>query len=197
MSFRIQDKFEVSAPVDRVWRFLIDPNQVAVCIPGAELTEVKDKSKFAGNIKIRVGPVTVGYKGVIQLTEVDDQIHQVRMVGEGRETAGGGSAKVTMVSRITPAANGGAEVTVDSEVDLVGKIVQFGRGMIEEVAKQLFQQFSRCVKQHLEAETSHEESPSAQNASAQEPVPALALTFRALWAIVLRAVGKLVGKQSH
>jgi hypothetical protein len=82
---------------------------------------------------------------------------------------------------------------VEADVDLVGKIVQFGRGMIDEVSRQLFRQFSACVKQHLEVEESAlSEEPRAADTKA---VSATALGFRAIWAIIVRFFGRLFGKQ--
>jgi len=192
MAFKIEEKFQVQAPVGRVWQYLIDPHQVVVCMPGAELTEVQDERTFLGSVKVKVGPVTVSFKGRIQFTEVDEQGHRIRMVGEGREAGGAGSARVTMSSRIDQLPSGGAEVTVEAEVDLVGKIVQFGRGMIEDVAKQLFRQFAGCVKDHLEQPA---EAPAAEAAPARkpEPVRALPLALRALWAAIVRLFRRLIG----
>lgn len=192
MAFKLEERFQVQAPVARVWQYLMDPHQVVVCMPGAELTEVQDERTFLGNVKVKVGPVTVGYKGRIQLIEVDEQGRRIRMVGEGREAGGAGSARVTMVSRIFPLPNGGSEVVVEAEVDLVGKIVQFGRGMIEDVAKHLFQQFAGCVKAHLEQPA---EAPAAEEAPARqvEPVRALPLALKALWAAIVRLFRKLIG----
>lgn len=150
MAFTIEEEFEVQAPVQKVWDFLIDPAKVVVCIPGAALLEAQDEGSFLGAVKVKVGPVTMSYKGTVKFTEVDEQIHQVRLVGEGREASGGGSVKVSMMSRVTALPTGSSKVVVSSEVDLVGKIVQFGRGMIQEVSKQLFRQFSACAKQRLE-----------------------------------------------
>ena len=104
---------------------MIAPAKVVVCIPGAELLESRDDGTFLGAVKVKVGPMTMSYKGQIKFTEVDEQNHQVRMVGEGREASGAGSAKVTMLNRVTPLASGGAHVVVQAEMDLVGKIVQF------------------------------------------------------------------------
>jgi carbon monoxide dehydrogenase subunit G len=162
-------------------------------MPGAELLVGRD-NRFVGAIKIKVGPVTVSYKGTITLTEIDEAAHVARMIGEGRETAGAGSARVTMVSRVTPV-DGGSEVIVDADVDLVGKIVQFGRGMIEEVSKQLFQQFSQCAKSQLEVE-SNTSPPGNSSPEEAKPVSAIPLAFRAGWAILTRALRRLFGMQS-
>src|SRR5262245_21073499 len=165
MPFKIEEEFQVQAPVQLVWEYLITPAQVVVCIPGAELLEQQDERTFLGAVKVKLGPMVMSFKGLVKFTEIDEESHQVRMVGEGREAGGGGSAKVTMISKVTPIDGGGALVVVNAEVDLVGKVVQFGRGMIEEVSKQLFRQFSACVKQHLE---STNQSQSTQSQSREE-----------------------------
>ncbi|MCM3901467.1 MAG: SRPBCC family protein, partial [Pyrinomonadaceae bacterium] len=151
MGFKIEERFEVQAPVERVWKYLIDPARVVQCLPGAELLESQDERTFLGAIKVKVGPLSMSYKGHATFTEVNEQTHQVRMVGEAREVGGSGSTKVNMLSTVGPLPGGGSEVVVNAEIDLVGKIVQFGRGMIEEVSRQMFRQFSTCVSQQLEA----------------------------------------------
>jgi len=152
MAVRIEETFRVDAPVERVWRFLLDPHQVVQCLPGAELIEAQDERTFLGRVRVKVGPISASYKGRAELTEVDEQNHRVRMTGEGQDTKGAGSARMTMTSRITAGGDGAAEVRVESEVQLVGKLAQFGRGMVEEVSKQLFRQFAECARQRLEAE---------------------------------------------
>jgi hypothetical protein len=192
MAFKVEETFEVRAPVQRVWEYLIDPARVAMCLPGAELLESRDDQTYLGSVKVKVGPVTMSYKGVVKFTELDEVAHVVRLVGEAREAGGGGSAKLSMLSKINPAGNGGSLVVVEAEVDLVGKIVQFGRGMIQEVSRQLFRQFSACVKQHLEVE----EAANVEDPLAVEtrPVSAATLGFRALGAIITRFFRRLFGK---
>jgi uncharacterized protein len=196
MAFKIEERFEVQATVERVWKFLIDPQSVVQCLPGAELLETQDERTFLGSIKVKVGPLAMAYKGHAKFTEVNEQTHQVRMVGEAREVGGSGSTKVTMLSTVASLASGGSEVSVNAEIDLVGKIVQFGRGMIEEVSRQMFRQFSACVRQQLEV--SAETQPPAQTpATETKAVAAAPLAFRALWAIIARFFRGLFGKSSE
>ncbi|HSD47579.1 MAG TPA: SRPBCC family protein [Pyrinomonadaceae bacterium] len=214
MAFKIEERFEVQAPVERVWQYLIDPKRVVQCLPGAELLEQKDDGTFLGAIKVKVGPLSMSYKGQGKFTEINEETHQVRMVGDAREVTGSGSTKVSMLSTVSPLANGGSEVLVNADIDLVGKIVQFGRGMIEEVSRQMFRQFSTCVRTQLEVpEEPQAESTSASDATptgaaqtadaaqrvAQAPQPevkavaAAPLAFRALWAIIVRFFKGLFG----
>jgi carbon monoxide dehydrogenase subunit G len=206
MAFKIEERFEVQAPVERVWEYLIDPARVVQCLPGAELLESQDDRTFLGVIKVKVGPLSMSYKGQARFTEVDDQAHQVRMVGEAREVGGSGSTKVTMVSTVAPLSGGGSEVLVNAEIDLVGKIVQFGRGMIEEVSRQMFRQFSACVKSKLEVPIDSQPATQepvgnsvqpAENKAANEirEVNAVSLGLRAFWALVVRFFKRLFGKE--
>jgi carbon monoxide dehydrogenase subunit G len=193
MSFKIEERFEVLAPVERVWKYLTDPAQVVQCLPGAELLEMQDERTFLGALKVKVGPLSMSYKGKGQFTELNEQLHQVRMVGEAREVGGSGSTKVTMLSTVTALEKGGAEVVVNAEVDLVGKIVQFGRGMIEEVSRQMFREFSNCVKRQLEIPDAQPAEQIAAPAEARG-VSVVTLAFRALSAIIARFFRRLSGR---
>ena len=197
MAFKIEERFEVQAPVERVWKYLIDPKRVVECLPGAELLEVRDDNTFLGAIKVKVGPLAMSYKGQGKFTEINEETHQARMVGDAREVTGSGSTKVSMRTTVSPLANGGSEVLVDADIDLVGKIVQFGRGMIQEVSRQMFRQFSTCVKQHLEVAEEPQQQPQLADKPAEPETKAVAaapLAFRALWAIIVRFFSGLFGR---
>jgi hypothetical protein len=157
----------------------------------------------------------MSYKGKASFTEVNDGTHTVRMVGEAREVGGSGSTKVTMVSAVTALDGGGSQVSVDAEINLVGRIVQFGRGMIEEVSRQMFRQFAACVKSRLEtpydpqADSSAATPTSEPSVSPAQPgsppppssetkaVAAAPLAFRAMWAIIARFFKGLFGKSDE
>lgn len=207
MAFKIAERFEVQAPVERVWQYLIDPASVVQCLPGAELLESHDDRTFVGQIKVKVGPLSMSYKGKGSFTEVNEETHTVRMVGDAREVGGSGSTKVTMVSIVTALEGGGSQVSVDADINLVGRIVQFGRGMIEEVSRQMFRQFSACVKSRLEvvdeppgtANTTDENPIESSNTAPPETkaISAASVGFRAMWAIIARFFGRLFGRRSH
>jgi carbon monoxide dehydrogenase subunit G len=149
LAIDIQETFQVRAPIELVWRFLLDPHQVAPCMPGAELDEIVDERTFHGTVKIRVGAITTRYKGKVHLTKVDEAARAIEMAAEGRET-GGGTAKGSMVAEMRTLPDGLTEVVARASVDLTGKIMQVGRGMIQGVSHQLFLQFVSAVRSHLE-----------------------------------------------
>ena len=205
MAFKIAERFEVQAPVERVWKYLIDPASVVQCLPGAELLETQDERNFLGAIKVKVGPLAMSYKGKASFTEVNDETHTVRMVGEAREVGGSGSTKVTMVSSVTALEGGGSAVSVDADINLVGRIVQFGRGMIEEVSRQMFRQFATCMKSRLEVSEEPEDPTGTADNTDSNPIPSTApppppetkaisatsVGLSALWAIIARFFRRL------
>ncbi|HEV8362489.1 MAG TPA: SRPBCC family protein [Gemmatimonadaceae bacterium] len=164
MSITIHETFTVNSPIERVWHFLTTPQEVVECLPGAELTEVLSEREYAGRVKVKVGPVTAAYAGKATLAEVDEAKHRITLVGEGRETGGAGSAKMTMHGGVTPNAGGGSDVTVDATIDIAGKVMQFGRGLVESVSQQLFKQFVEQARVKLESEApAAVESPLGSN----------------------------------
>ena len=215
MAIRIEETFRVEAPVDRVWRYIVDPHRVVRCLPGAELTGEEAERTYLGRVKVKVGPVTASYSGRAQLSDVDEVNHRVRLTGEGRETGGAGSAKLAMTSRITALSVGATEIRVEADIDIAGKIVQFGRGMIEGVSKQLFRQFADCVRAELETplplveSTTPSATPSPTTVSGSsaarpapttpqsdtprvvQPVRALPLVLKWLWSALLDVIRRL------
>ena len=173
MAITIKETFEVEAPVEAVWRFFMDPRQVAACVPGASLDEVVDERNFLGSIKVQVGAVTTSYKGKIRLTEVDEAAYTVLMAAEGRET-GGGTAKGSMSSRLKGLSEARTEVAAEANIELTGSIMRVGRGMIQGVSKQLFQQFVANAKARLETADG---AAAAAAPDAAEPIRLVPLVF--------------------
>lgn len=173
----------------------MDPQRVVRCMPGAQLDEIVDESTFHGCVKVAVGPVKLSYKGRVQFTLVDEAAHHIRLSADGRET-GGGTALGSMSSSLQDTAEGHTEVDVDVSVDLTGRIVQMGRGLMQDVAADLFRQFVGCVKQSLENGSLTEEPGDVAGAEAQ-PVRALPLFIGALWSAFLRFLRRILGRPAE
>lgn len=146
----IENSFTVAAPADRVYGHLLDVNNVVRCVPGAELSEMVDADTFKGKVKIKVGPVTVSYNGTARITERDAANRTATLRAEGRETTGSGSANAT--TRMSVAEDGASSVvTLATDFTVVGRIAQFGRGIMEDVSKHLVGQMAECIRATLEA----------------------------------------------
>jgi carbon monoxide dehydrogenase subunit G len=194
MAINIKETFQVDAPIDAVWRFVVDPHQVVTCLPGAELQEVVDDRTFLGSVKVKVGAITTSYKGRIRFAEVDEQGHAVRMVAEGRD-AGGGTAKGTMTGRLRALSQARTEVVAEASVDLTGRIMQVGRGMIQGVSQQLFLQFVESTKARLEAPGAATGGRAPDAAGGTKPIRAIPLILSALWAAIVRFFRRLLGRR--
>lgn len=146
----IENSFTVAAPADRVYGHLLDVNNVVRCVPGAELSEMVDANTFKGKVKIKVGPVTVSYNGTARITERDAANRTATLRAEGRETTGSGSANAT--TKMSVAEDGASSVvTLATDFTVVGRIAQFGRGIMEDVSKHLVGQMADCIRATLEA----------------------------------------------
>lgn len=197
MALEIRETFRVAAPVDRVWRFLMDPAEVASCMPGASLDEVVDARTFLGTVRIRLGAISASYKGRIRFDEVDDAGRTIRAVAEGRET-GGGTAKGTLTSRLSALPDGSTEVIAEASVDLTGRVVQVGRGMIQGVSAQLFKEFVARVCAKLEMPVG--ELAGAPPAGAHEPeeresIRLLPLMLSVIRDAIVRFFRRLLGRR--
>src|SRR3954464_6047230 len=106
-SLKIEERITVSAAPARVWAFLLDPARVASCLPGAKLDGVEGDRTFLGTMKMKVGPVTMEFKGKATMSEIDEAERRVVLSGSGNDKSGSGSAKMAMESRIVATADGG------------------------------------------------------------------------------------------
>jgi carbon monoxide dehydrogenase subunit G len=205
MAIEIKETFQVSAPIDQVWDFMINPENVAACMPGASIAEILDEKSFVGNIKLKVGAVTAKYKGKIAFTELDQATYNMKMLAEGKEP-GGGTVTGTIGSHLVSLPDGGTEVFCESSIELTGKIMQVGRGMIEGVSAQLFKKFANNTKKFLETAPAAEGSTEGASATAgtdgavaqpasappadlDDSIAILPLLFQTLWAKILKLFG--------
>jgi carbon monoxide dehydrogenase subunit G len=176
MAIEIQEKFEIEAPTDRVWQFISTPELVVGCLPGASLAEVVDERNFLGRVKIKLGAVTAAYKGKIHFEDVDAERYVLVMIGEGKDPSGG-TAKARITVQLSELESGATEMSTEATIDLTGKVMQVGAGMIKGVSHQLFQKFAKTAKERLEqepAEASASDEAAPSDASAAPAVPATA-----------------------
>jgi len=193
MGMQIEKSFAVAAPVAAVWEFLTDPRRVAKCLPGAAITEQIDERSWGGTITVKVGPVTANYRGKLRFERLDAGAHEAEIAASGQETRGKGAADMKMHSRVSAGAAGGSQVMVVSEVNVVGILAQFGRGMIQDVSDQLFEKFSTAMRRELEtsAAPAPAAAPSTGPALAAEPPGEAALDLGSIGAAAAsRAAGR-------
>lgn len=170
MGMEIAKSFVVKAPRAAVWDFLTDPVRVGQCLPGAAITEKLDEQTWAGTITVKVGPVTASYRGKLRFEKLDAAAGEADIAASGQETRGKGGADMRMKSKVVELSPGETEVSVTSDVNVVGVLAQFGRGMIQDVSDQLFQKFTEAMRKELEPVVPAVTSPTGE---AQVPVSIL------------------------
>jgi carbon monoxide dehydrogenase subunit G len=185
----------VDAPAGVVWDFLVDPRRVVACVPGGELGQVVDERTFHGKVRVRVGPLVLAYRGRVSLAEVDAGARRVRIVGEARETAGTDAVRMTLESGLTALPTGGTEVIARVRVEVEGRLIELGRGVLERAGHEVFRDFAACVRARIEAEAAGGSGGGAgarapvPHRDALRPVPLLIGALRAWVAELLRARG--------
>lgn len=192
MAIEISERMQVDAPMETAWAFVTDARRVAACMPGAELVEEIDAQTFVGRAKVKLGAITTSYKGRVVFEDIDPAARTMRLTGEGRET-GGGTARGSLEVRLTETESGGTELTFDVKVDLTGKVMQMGRGMIKGVSGQLFKQFSANAVAQLSADSS--ETPVALP-DANEALAVGSLVGRTLWQMIVDFFRRLFGRSA-
>jgi carbon monoxide dehydrogenase subunit G len=183
VAFRIEKTFQVKEPVEKVWSFLSDPRRVAVCVPGAQITEQVDEKTYKGAISVKVGPSVTDYKGEVQILRLDSQNHEIEILGKGQDVRGRGSASMKMTGKLRALESGGTEVTSISELNVVGILAQMGSRVISEVSNIMFAEFTKNFQAHLE----HPGDASAGTAeAAAKPISATSLAWQAAKGIFRR-----------
>jgi carbon monoxide dehydrogenase subunit G len=175
MAIRIEKTFQVSEPVESVWKFLSDPRKVANCLPGAQITEAMDERTFKGVIKVQVGPSVTDYKGQVQIERLDDEKHEIELLGKGQDIRGKGSASMKMTGKVQSLPDGSTEVMSVAEVNVVGLLAQMGGRMIQEVSNQMFAAFSSNFATRLRQEKDASSDPAEAPIATEEVKPIQAL----------------------
>ncbi|MEU4660072.1 SRPBCC family protein [Streptomyces sp. NPDC023723] len=145
----LHHEFTVPVPVDDAWRALLDIERVAPCMPGATVDEFDGKT-LTGSVKVKVGPVTLTYKGTAVFEEQDDAAHRMVLVAGGREARGQGTARATVTGTLSER-DGGTAVSVRTDLTVTGRPAQFGRGVIAEVGDRIIGRFATNLSELLAA----------------------------------------------
>src|SRR6476661_3562268 len=150
MAVTIEKTFRVGESANKVWAILSDPRKVALCVPGAQITEQVDNKTYKGAIKVKVGPSVTDFKGEVQVVRLDEQAHEIEILGKGQDVRGKGSASMKMTGKLR-AVDGGTEVSSVAELNVVGILAQMGARVINQVNDIMFEQFVKNFRQQLQS----------------------------------------------
>ena len=137
----LQNSFVVPSDIDTAWKQLQDVEGLAPCMPGATLTS-HDGDDFTGSVKVKLGPVSMVFAGQARFVSKDEATRTVVIEGAGKETKGTGTAKGVVTAVLVQEAPDRTRVDVTTELTITGKAAQFGRGVMQDVAGRIIDQFS-------------------------------------------------------
>ena len=175
---KLEQSFEVEAPIEQVWTALIDLEKVAPCLPGAEITGHDEDGTYHGTFSGQARP------GERELPRHDqDRVRRRRHPHRDAERRGAATSagKVARRRRSSTRCNasdgGGTRVDAATDFTITGRLASFGRGgMIKDISNRLMRDFATCLQQRLAAEPSGEmtadEAAASAGIEAEEQAPA-------------------------
>jgi carbon monoxide dehydrogenase subunit G len=166
---KLENSFTVAAPIAETWETLLDIERVARCLPGAQIEPGDEDGVYRGAMKVKLGPMTVDYRGTARLQDVDEDTHTASIAVQAREAKGQGTAAAVIRNQLEPQ-NGGTRVVAVTDLKITGRQAQFGRGIMEDVATTMMGEFAKRLESEIGSGT-----PSRE-ATAEGAAPAAAST---------------------
>jgi uncharacterized protein len=166
MAIELDNSFTVPVPPEQAWDVLLDVERIAPCMPGASVTSVEG-DEVAGQVKVKLGPLSLSYKGTAKFTEKDPASHTIAIQASGKETRGAGTASATVHASLKPAeGEGRTTVSIHTSLNVTGRPAQFGRSLLPEVSGKLIDQFATNLAALIDSTNGPAEAALAQDAAA-------------------------------
>ena len=161
---QLENSFTVPSDTETAWQTLLNVEAIAPCMPGATLESV-DGDDFSGNVKVKLGPVSMVYGGTASFLSKDESRHTAVIKGTGKEKRGTGTAQANVSLVLTAEDDARTRVDVTTDLMITGKAAQFGRGVMQDVASRLVDQFASNLETVIAARSGGAGSSSADGPS--------------------------------
>src|SRR6185437_1469917 len=164
MAIELDNSFTVPVPPEKAWDVLLDVERIAPCMPGASVLSISDDgNEIEGHVKVKLGPLSLSYKGSAKFTDKDQANSRIAIEATGKETRGAGTASANVQAVLKPGdATGSTLVSIHTSLNVTGRPAQFGRSLLPEVSGKLIAQFAS----NLEALIAAENAPAAAEETA-------------------------------
>ena len=196
MAIELDNSFTVPVPPEKAWDVLLDVERIAPCMPGASVTSISDDgNEIEGQVKVKLGPLSLTYKGTAKFTEKDQENLTISIEATGKETRGAGTASANVQAVLKAADAGSTLVSIHTSLNVTGRPAQFGRSLLPEVSGKLIAQFASNLEALIGSdsaaaaapeETAAPESDGTVADSSGEAVPAPAAAAPAAAAPVIK-----------
>src|SRR5487761_1138127 len=165
MAIELDNSFTVPVPPEQAWDVLLDVERIAPCMPGASVTSVEG-DEITGQVKVKLGPLSLSYKGTAKFTEKDAANHALAIEASGKETRGAGTASATVHASLKPAGDEGhTTVSIHTSLNVTGRPAQFGRSLLPEVSGKLIDQFAANLAALIDSSSARAEAAPAGGAA--------------------------------
>ena len=144
----IEGRITLNAPIDKLFDFMLKPETIMTCLPGAESVKLLDETTYECVVKQKVGPISVKLKFVNRLTKVERPIH-IEIEGEGEDITKLGHFKQTSAVNLKEVSPGRVEITYKSDVNIVGKLAMFGDRVMKAKSRQVEEEFTNALRERL------------------------------------------------
>ena len=173
-----ENTFVVDAPVEDVWELLLDVERVAPCMPGAQVLEQTGDDAYKVAVKVKLGPMTMNYKGDVEILDKDASAHQATMRAKAMEARGQGTAQASVRMALREQDHG-TQASIHTEMQMSGKAAAMGQGVIKDVAATLTDTFAQNLAVLVESgqaaaagPTPGQPAPPAAEPAAEAAMPA-------------------------
>ena len=161
---QLKNEFTVAAGIDETWKLLTDLERIMPCMPGASL-DGREGEDYLGNVKIKVGPIAAHFRGAARFVEQDEAGHKATISASGKDPKGQATASATIRAWLESESSTCTRVFVDTELDITGRMAQFGRGAIADVSNRLIGQFTDNLRREISTgQMGHVASAAPQDA---------------------------------
>jgi uncharacterized protein len=167
---KLENSFTVAAPIAETWETLLDIERVAKCLPGAQIEPGDEDGVYRGAMKVKLGPMTVDYRGTARLQDVDEDTHTASIAVQAREAKGQGTAAAVIRNQLE-SENGGTRVVAVTDLKITGRQAQFGRGIMEDVATTMMGEFAKRLESEIGSGRATPKPASDGAAAAAAPTP--------------------------
>ncbi len=144
---KIEGSFTLQEPIDKVWTYFVNIEEISRCIPGIDMFETIDSTHFQGVLQVKIGPIKAAFGGKVTLIELESP-HRLVAEIEADDKRNASKLKATFVSILNPVASG-TEVSYRVDVHLRGRLARFGQAVVQGTAKTMIGVFSDCVRKKL------------------------------------------------
>jgi carbon monoxide dehydrogenase subunit G len=183
---RFENEIEVAQPPKELFAFLTDVERVAPCLPGASI-DGRDGDDYTGSMKVKVGPITGTYKGKMRFLEQDEGALRAVMSARAAEVNGQGDAEAKITTQIEQTGDSASRIRMETDLQMRGRVAQFGRGAMEKISQRMFDEFARNLEREMsggggakEPEAAEPETGEAPADTAPEPTSSRASEPQAL-----------------